>query len=139
MVEVEAELARDVAESLDPAQQEDAAEMPPRRRSPSQRGARVDAAQAATASRIRAARAELEAEAKAAAAAKPAPTAKSDGDPPKPRGRKPAHPPGTPNPTAQRNFTDPESRIGIAPVSWTPMMLFSEVSDHAKNPSSVCP
>src|SRR3712207_3248478 len=27
------------------------------------------------------------------------------------RGRKPKHPPGMPKPTAQRNFTDPESRI----------------------------
>jgi transposase len=53
--------------------------------------------------RIRSAKAELEAEAKAAAEAKPAPRYRG--------GRKPKHPPGTPKPGAQRNFTDPESRI----------------------------
>jgi transposase len=53
--------------------------------------------------RIRAAKAELEAEAKAAAEAKPEPRYRG--------GRKPKHPPGTPKPSAQRNFTDPESRI----------------------------
>jgi transposase len=57
--------------------------------------------------RIRAAKAELEAEAKAAAEVKAAKPAKYRG------GRKPKHPPGTPNPEAQRNFTDPESRIMI--------------------------
>jgi len=65
--------------------------------------------------RIRAARAELEAEAQAKAAAKAAaktvPGTKADGTPAKRRGRKPAQPPGTPEPTAQRNFTDPDSRI----------------------------
>jgi hypothetical protein len=61
--------------------------------------------------RIRAARAELEAEAKAAEAAKSDPGAKPDGTPRARRGRKPKHPPGVPKPTAQRNFTDPESRI----------------------------
>ena len=55
--------------------------------------------------RIRAAKAELEAEAKAAQDAKAA-------EPPRYRGgRKPKHPAGAPKPTAQRNFTDPESRI----------------------------
>ena len=53
--------------------------------------------------RIRAAKAELEAEAKAAAEAKPPPRYRG--------GRKPKHPPGRPKPGAQRNFTDPESRI----------------------------
>jgi len=53
--------------------------------------------------RIRAAKAELEAEAQAAAAAKPPPHYRG--------GRKPKHPPGTPKPNAQRNFTDPDSRI----------------------------
>jgi transposase len=57
--------------------------------------------------RIRAARAELEAEARAAAAAKAAAPARYRG------GRKPKHPPGTPQPQTQRNFTDPDSRIMI--------------------------
>ena len=65
--------------------------------------------------RIRAARAALEAEAKAAAeakdAARPEPVVKADGTPSKRRGPKPSRPTGTPEPTAQRNFTDPESRI----------------------------
>jgi hypothetical protein len=52
--------------------------------------------------RIRAAKEELEAEAKAAAEAKPAPYYRG--------GRKPKHPTG-PQASAQRNFTDPESRI----------------------------
>ncbi|MBI4391492.1 MAG: IS1182 family transposase [candidate division NC10 bacterium] len=50
---------------------------------------------------IRAAMAALEAEAQAAA---------SD-PPPRRRGRPPKTPPGTPSRTAQRNFTDPDSRI----------------------------
>ena len=61
--------------------------------------------------RIRAAKAELEAEAQAAEAARPDPGCKADGSPRGRRGRKPKHPPGVPKPTAQRNFTDPESRI----------------------------
>jgi transposase len=61
--------------------------------------------------RIRAAKAELEAEARAAEAAKPDPGTKADGSPSQRRGRKPKHPPGEPKPSAQRNFTDPESRI----------------------------
>jgi hypothetical protein len=61
--------------------------------------------------RIRAAKAELEAEARAAEAAKPNPGCKADGSPRQRRGRKPKHPPGVPKPNAQRNFTDPESRI----------------------------
>ena len=65
--------------------------------------------------RIRVARAALEAEAKAAAAAKeaarPRPVVKADGTPSKRRGPKPMRLPGTPEPSAQRNFTDPESRI----------------------------
>ena len=39
------------------------------------------------------------------------PGTKADGSPRGRRGRKPKHPPGVPKPTAQRNFTDPESRI----------------------------
>jgi transposase len=61
--------------------------------------------------RIRAARAELEAEAEAAEADRPDPGTKPDGSPRRRRGRKPKHPPGVPKPAAQRNFTDPESRI----------------------------
>ena len=33
----------------------------------------------------------------------------------------------------------PSPGIGIAPLSWTPKMLSSEVSCHAQDPSSVCP
>jgi hypothetical protein len=61
--------------------------------------------------RIRAAKAELEAEAQAVEAAKPDPGTKADGTPCARRGRKPTHPPGVPKPSAQRNFTDPQSRI----------------------------
>src|SRR4029453_18834323 len=46
-----------------------------------------------------------------AEAAKPDPGCKVDGSPRGRRGRKPKHPPGVPKPDAQRNFTDPESRI----------------------------
>jgi transposase len=116
MIEVEAELARDVAEWLARAQQADATE---------------DAALGSTRrgdeppdwmrdkqtrlARIRAARAELEAEARQAEAAKPRPPANPDGSP-KPRpGRPPKHPPGQPEPTSQRNFTDPQSRIMKGP------------------------
>ncbi len=61
--------------------------------------------------RIRAARAELEAEARAAEAARPPAPSNPDGSP-KPRpGRTPKHEPGKPKPKAQRNFTDPQSRI----------------------------
>ena len=61
--------------------------------------------------RIRAAKAQLEAEAQAAEAARPDPGAKADGSPRQRRGRKPKSLPGMPKPSAQRNFTDPESRI----------------------------
>ena len=66
--------------------------------------------------KIREAKAALEAEAKAATEAKDkAQKAKAAGDgnhPPKAKpGPKPKHPPGTPKPNAQRNFTDPDSRI----------------------------
>jgi Transposase DDE domain len=57
--------------------------------------------------KIRAAKAELEAEAKAAAAVKAATPQRYRG------GRRPKHPPGRPRPQAQRNFTDPDSRIMI--------------------------
>jgi transposase len=67
------------------------------------------------AAKIRAARAELEAEAKAAAAAKAKAQAeaeerrKAEGH--KKRGKPPAPPSDQPDPKAQKNFTDPESRI----------------------------
>jgi transposase len=59
--------------------------------------------------KIRQAKAELEAEAKQKAAAEQAARAKDD-DKPRP-GRKAAPPSDVPEPKAQRNFTDPESRI----------------------------
>jgi transposase len=64
--------------------------------------------------KLRQARAELEAEAKAAAAAEKAArdqAADNDRDGKPPRGRKPDPASATPDPKAQRNFTDPESRI----------------------------
>jgi transposase len=58
--------------------------------------------------KIRQAMAELEAEAQEKARAREKP---DDSFPGQRRGRKPKHPPGTPPDKAQRNFTDPESRI----------------------------
>jgi transposase len=60
--------------------------------------------------KIREAKAALEAAAKAEQAAKETARAAS-GKPPRKGGRKPRTPPGTPEDKAQRNFTDPESRI----------------------------
>ena len=115
MVQAEADLAHEVEQWLGRAEQEDAVddathgerrgdEMPDWMQTRQTRLAR-----------IRAARAALEAEAKAAHAArqegKPTPPTKPDGTPPVPRGRKPANPRGMPKPDAQRNFTDPDSRI----------------------------
>jgi transposase len=60
--------------------------------------------------RIREAKAALEAEARAQADAKARDGDDDRGDGPR-RGPKPKHPPGTPKPRAQRNFTDPDSRI----------------------------
>ena len=61
--------------------------------------------------RIRAAKAALEAEARAAEAARPPAPSNPDGSS-KPRpGKTPKHEPGKPKPKAQRNFTDPQSRI----------------------------
>jgi hypothetical protein len=59
--------------------------------------------------KIREAKAALEAEAKAKAAAEQAACEKDD-DKPRP-GRKAVPPSDVPEPKAQRNFTDPESRI----------------------------
>ena len=61
--------------------------------------------------RIRAAKAELEAEARAAEADRPPPPSNPDGSPRPRPGRTPKNPPGQPKAGAQRNFTDPQSRI----------------------------
>jgi transposase len=112
MVEAEAELAREVAEWLARAKAEDAAD-------DAEHGSKCRGDEPpdwmrdkqARLARIRAARAELEAEAGAAEAARPPPPSNPDSSP-KPRpGRPPKHQPGQPKPKAQRNFTDPQSRI----------------------------
>jgi hypothetical protein len=112
MVEAEAELAREVAEWLARAQAEDAAEDAEhgsaRRGDEPPEWMRDKQTRLA---RVRAARAELEAEARAAEAARPPPPLNPDGSPRPRPGRTPKHEPGTPKPKAQRNFTDPESRI----------------------------
>jgi hypothetical protein len=112
MVEAEAELAREVAEWLARAQAEDAAE--DAEHGPTRRGDEPPdwmRDKQARLTRIRAAKAELEAEARQAEAAKPPPPRGPDGETKSRTGRKPKHPPGEPKPKAQRNFTDPESRI----------------------------
>lgn len=86
MVQAEAELTREVADWLDRAQREDAAEDAAHgadRRGDEPPEWMLD--KQARLARIRATRAELEAEAKAAAAAKPAPATKPDGTPRVPR------------------------------------------------------
>jgi transposase len=112
MVEAEAELAREVAEWLARAQAEDVAE--DAEHGSTRRGDEPPdwmRDKQARLARIRAAKAELEAEARAAEAARPPLPSTPDGSP-KPRpGRPPKHEPGKPKPKAQRNFTDPESRI----------------------------
>ena len=112
MVRAEAELAAEVQDWFNRAAASDAAE--DAEHGADRRGDEMPdwmADKQRRLARIRAARAELEAEAQAKAAAKPDPGTKADGTPAKQRGRKPARPPGTPDPTAQRNFTDPDSRI----------------------------
>jgi transposase len=112
MSEVEAELAREVAQWLARAQAEDAAE--DAEHGSTRRGDEPPdwmRDKQARLARIRAAKAELEAEARQAEAAKPAPPRNPDGSPKLRPGRTPQHPPGQPKPKAQRNFTDPESRI----------------------------
>jgi len=112
MIEAEAALAREVAEWLARAAAEDAAE--DAEHGSTRRGDEPPdwmRDKQARLARIRAAKAELEAEARAAEAARPPPPSHPDGSP-KPRpGRTPKHEPGKPKPKAQRNFTDPESRI----------------------------
>ncbi|MDE8345460.1 MAG: IS1182 family transposase [Acidocella sp.] len=112
MVEAEAALTREVDEWLARAAAEDTAEDAAHgatRRGDEPPGWMVT--KQARLARIRAAKAELEAEARGAAAARP-PTPTTPDGAPKPRpGRLPKHEPGKPKPKAQRNFTDPESRI----------------------------
>ena len=112
MVRAEADLAAEVQDWLDRATATDDAE--DTEHGSDRRGDEMPdwmADKQRRLARIRAAKAELEAEAQTKQAARPQPAPKADGTPSKRRGRKPAHPPGTPEPTAQRNFTDPESRI----------------------------
>ena len=116
MVKAEGDLAAEVKGWLDRAGEVDAtedAEHGPDRRGDETPGWMADKQQRLA--RIRAARAALEAEAMAAAtareAARPDPGTRADGTPCQRRGPKPTRPPGMPEPTAQRNFTDPESRI----------------------------
>ena len=116
MVKAEGELAAEVASWLDEAGEADATEDADH--GPDQCGDETPgwiADKQQRLARIRAARAALEAEAKALAAAKeagrPEPGTKADGTPSKRQGPKPTRPPNTPEPTTQRNFTDPESRI----------------------------
>jgi transposase len=116
MVRAEVELAAEVQDWFDRASAADAADEA--EHGPDRRGDEMPdwmANKQRRLARIRAAKAELEAEAQAKQAAKqaakPDPGTKADGTQAKPRGRKPTHPPGTPEPAAQRNFTDPESRI----------------------------
>lgn len=120
MLRAEAELAAEVKGWLDKADAADAAE--DAEHGADRRGDEMPdwmANRQQRLARIRAARAALEAEAMAAAeakaAARPDPGTKADGTPCQRRGRKPVRPPGMPEPTAQRNFTDPESRIMLGP------------------------
>jgi transposase len=114
MVEAEAELAREVADWLARAQAEDAAE--DTKHGSARRGDEPPdwmRDKQSRLARIRAAKAELEAEARQAEAARPPRPTNPDGSA-KPR-RPAKHQPGRPDPKAQRNFTDPESRIMKGP------------------------
>jgi transposase len=112
MVEAETEFAREVAEWLARAQAEDAAE--DAEHGSTRRGDEPPdwmRDKQARLARIRAAKAELEAEARQAEVARPLRPTNPDGSP-KPRpGRPSKRPPGQTDPKAQRNFTDPQSRI----------------------------
>ena len=112
MVQAEAKLGREVAAWLARAEQEDAAEDAEHGRT--RRGDEPPdwmRTKQARLARIRAAKAELEAEARQAEAARPPPPSGPDGNARPRPGRQPKHPPGEPKPQAQRNFTDPQSRI----------------------------
>ena len=110
MAKKEAELAAEVEGWLDAAAAADAQEDD--RHGGDQRGDETPewmASKARRLAKIREAKAALEAEAKAEAERKAAEKAAQPG---KNRGgRKPKTPPGTPRDKAQRNFTDPDSRI----------------------------
>ena len=106
MAKAEPELAAEIAGWLDAAEAADAAE--DAAFGADQRGDELPewvADKQKRLAKIRAAKAALEAEAKAQAEAKAKQPKKYRG------GRKPKTPPGTPKDSAQRNFTDPESRI----------------------------
>lgn len=106
MVKAEPELAAEIAGWLEAAEAADTAEdasFGADRRGDELPGWVADKQQRLE--KIRAAKAALEAEAEAAAEEKARQPKKYRG------GRKPKTPPGTPKPSAQRNFTDPESRI----------------------------
>ncbi|MFQ5939642.1 MAG: IS1182 family transposase [Alphaproteobacteria bacterium] len=109
MNKAEAELSREVADWLAAADAVDAEE--DARFGADRRGDEMPdwlADKAKRLEKIRQAKAALEAEARAEAAAKEA----SEAPPSKKRpGRKPKTPPGVPKDSAQRNFTDPDSRI----------------------------
>jgi transposase len=115
MKEREAELQAEVDSWLQRAEAADAAE--DRAFGADRRGDEMPewvANKEARLAKLRQAKSELEAEAKAAAAAEKAArdqAADHDRDAKPQRGRKPTTPSPTPDPKAQRNFTDPESRI----------------------------
>ncbi len=117
MEKAEAELAAEVARWLEAAEATDKAEDAVH--GPDKSGAEMPdwiADKQRRLAKIREAKAALEAEAKAAGDAKEKArkAAAGDDNPPKAKpGPKPKHPPGTPKPTAQRNFTDPDSCIMI--------------------------
>lgn len=112
MEKAEAELAHEVADWLAQAKEadlaEDALHGSDRRGDEPPDWMRDKQARLA---RIRAAKAALEAEAKEAEARKAKPDPGDSDHTKRGRGRPAQHPPGLPKPTAQRNFTDPESRI----------------------------
>lgn len=112
MEKAEAELAQEVADWLAQAQVADLTE--DTLRGSDQRGDEPPdwmRDKQARLARIRAAKAELEAEAKELEARKAKPDPGDSDHAKRGRGRPAQHPPGQPKPTAQRNFTDPESRI----------------------------
>lgn len=117
MTKAEAELAAEVAGWLNAAEATDKAEDSVH--GPDKSGAETPdwiADKQKRLRKIREARAALEAEAIAAAEqkAQKAEDQNDGGDPPQARrGPKPKHTPGTPRPNAQRNFTDPDSRIMV--------------------------
>jgi transposase len=111
MVQAEAALAAEVARWLAAAEAADAAD--DAALGADRRGDELPewvADKARRLAKIRAAKAALEAAAREQAAADGDPVAAAPAPPPR-RGRPPKSPPGTPADKAQRNFTDPDSRI----------------------------